>query len=207
MGDQKIKTAAGKIPMNLIPLRVLKGVARVFGYGAKKYAKGNWYTATDDDFTGRYPGGGLRHLADAQNLDGTFDFASLAKLDDESGLPEIDHLLCGLIMLRGLLIKRGILPEDPGVGFEPLKAPTVDPTAKVTWPPMSPAQSAIPLHLRSTGGVEDREVSDHVLSECDCRDCDSFRMSTTCDLRSGWNVPVSDFAAKGDSAFPGPAGW
>jgi hypothetical protein len=118
-GDQKIKTAAGKVPLNLVPLSALKGAARVFGYGARKYAKGNWYTASDDEFGGRYAGGALRHLADAQRPDGTFDFASLASRDAESGLPEIDHMICGLIMLRGLMTKREILPADPGVGKDP----------------------------------------------------------------------------------------
>jgi hypothetical protein len=119
MSDQKIKTAAGKIPLDLVPLDSIKGAARVFGYGARKYARGNWYTATDDEFGGRYAGGALRHLASAQRPDGTFDFNSLASVDEESGLPEIDHMLCGLMMLRGLLIKRGVLPVDPGIGKEP----------------------------------------------------------------------------------------
>lgn len=117
--DQKIKTAAGKIPLDLVPLRSLQGAARVFAYGSRKYAKGNWYRATDDDFGNRYVGGMLRHLCDAQQPDGSFDFSSLASLDVESGLPEIDHMLCGLIMLRGLLIKRGALAADPGVGKDP----------------------------------------------------------------------------------------
>lgn len=130
--DQKIKTAAMKIPLNLIPLRALKGVARVFGYGAKKYAKGNWYSASDDEFGDRYAGGALRHLSDAQNLDGTFNFESLARLDVESGLPEIDHMLCGLIMLRGLMIKRGILAEDPGAGNDPPVKAGVEPTINGT---------------------------------------------------------------------------
>ena len=125
MSDQKIKSASGKVPLDLVPLASIKGAARVFGYGAKKYAKGNWYTATDDEFGARYAGGALRHLADAQRPDGTFDFESLAALDVESGLPEIDHMLCGLMMLRGLLIKRGVLPADPGIGKDPPAASDV----------------------------------------------------------------------------------
>lgn len=119
MSDQKIKTAAGKVPLDLVPLQALKGAARVFQYGAKKYARGNWHSATDDEFTHRYVGGALRHLADAQNPDGTFDFKSLAATDAESGLPEVDHLICGLLMLRGLLIKRDVLRADPGVPNDP----------------------------------------------------------------------------------------
>ena len=121
MSDQKIKAASDKVPMNLLPLRALKGVARVFGYGARKYAAGNFLTADDDKIGDRYSGGLLRHLAAAQRPDGLFDLESLAAIDDESGLPEIDHGICGLIMLRALLIKRGALSEDPGIGNDPHK--------------------------------------------------------------------------------------
>jgi len=116
MSDQKIKTAADKVPLDLVPMRALKGVARVFGYGARKYARWNWYAADDREIGNRYVGGLLRHLADAQQPSGEFDFASLAARDPESGLPHIDHAICGLIMLRGQLVKAKVLPEDPGLG-------------------------------------------------------------------------------------------
>jgi hypothetical protein len=119
VSDQKIKTASGKVPLNLIPLRSLQGVARVFEYGAHKYAKGNWYAASDDEFTERYVGGVLRHMQGAQNDDGTFDMVSLVRADLESGQPEIDHMIAGLIMLRGLLVKRGVLAADPGLVHKP----------------------------------------------------------------------------------------
>lgn len=117
MSDQKIKTAAGKVPLNLVPLRALKGPSRVFQHGGVKYAIGNFLTAEDRDVANRYCGALLRHLADAQRLDGTFDFESMAKVDDESGLPEIDHGICGLIMLRAILTKLGVLAEDPGMSL------------------------------------------------------------------------------------------
>lgn len=126
--DQKIKTAAGKVPLQLLPLRALQGVARVFGYGARKYAKGNWHRADDAEIAERYVGGALRHLMACQRPDGTIDLAALAALDAESGLPEIDHAICGLIMLRGLAVKHGALPADPGVGLDPPSA-TVQPPA------------------------------------------------------------------------------
>lgn len=119
MSDEKIKTANSKVPLNLIPLHALKGLARVFGFGAKKYAPGNYYTASDVEIANRYIGGLLRHIADAQLPNGLFDWSSLSSLDVESGLPEIDHALCGLIMLRALAIKHGALPADPGIGNEP----------------------------------------------------------------------------------------
>lgn len=118
-GDQKIKTATGKVPLNLIPLSALKGAARVFGYGVRKYAPGNFHTADDSEIANRYVGGFLRHLADCQRPDGLFDWESVAALDKESGLPELDHAICGLIMLRALAVKHGALPADPGEGNDP----------------------------------------------------------------------------------------
>lgn len=134
MSDQKIKRANGKVPLNLVPLGALKGAARVFGYGAKKYAPGNWYTADDLELCNRYAGALLRHLSDAQRPDGTFDLESLAALDHESGLPEVDHGLCGMIILRGLLIKMGALPADPGEGLDPSRAILTERACRVVHP-------------------------------------------------------------------------
>lgn len=119
MSDQKIKQASDKCPLDLIPLASLKGPARVYGYGAKKYAAGNYYTADDDQIVQRYAGAALRHLASCQNPNGLYDMKSIAAIDPESGLPEIDHAICGLLMLRALATKHGALPADPGVGVDP----------------------------------------------------------------------------------------
>jgi len=118
--DSKIAAAAAKIPLELIPLQALRGAARVFGYGKKKHGHGNFLLAhVDDGAIDRYTGGFLRHLSDCQQLDGKFTAESLAHLDAESGLPEIDHAICGLVMLRAIAIKCGVLPADPGLGNEP----------------------------------------------------------------------------------------
>lgn len=114
VADKKINTAAIKAPINLVPLASIVGPSRVAEHGSIKYALGNWHQADDDDIAGRYMGGLLRHVIAAQRPDGCFDLASIAKLDDESGLPEIDHAIMGLLMLRGLAIKHGVLPVDPG---------------------------------------------------------------------------------------------
>jgi hypothetical protein len=123
--DGKIALAALKVPLYLLPLRALQGVARVFGYGAKKYAKGNWALATDDDAAERYAGAILRHLEGMQNPNGTFTGYSASQADPESGLPHLDHLLASAIMLRGILQTRRyptavpFLAEDPGPGRAP----------------------------------------------------------------------------------------
>lgn len=114
MADKKIDQSASKVPLNLVPLASLKGPARVAEHGKVKYSLGNWHQADDEHIANRYIGGLLRHVVDAQRPDGYFDMHSIAKLDDESGLPEIDHAIMGLLMLRGLAIKGGYLPADPG---------------------------------------------------------------------------------------------
>lgn len=120
MSDQKIKTAAAKAPLGLVPQAALVGPARVFGYGAKKYQAGNYYQADLSDGAGqRYISAALRHLSEMQLPNGLHTPESLATLDTESGLPHIDHVLCGLLMLRTIMVKGGALPVDPGVGNEP----------------------------------------------------------------------------------------
>lgn len=120
MSDQKIKTAAKKAPLGLVPAQALVGPARVFEYGARKYAPGNYYNATLADGAGpRYVSAALRHLAEMQTASGLHTSMSLSERDPESGLPHIDHVLCGLMMLRSILAKEGVLPVDPGLGKEP----------------------------------------------------------------------------------------
>lgn len=118
--DQKIKSASAKAPLGLVPAQSLVGPARVFGYGARKYAAGNYYQATLEDGAGeRYVSAALRHLSEMQLPNGLHTPESLAARDPESGLPHIDHVLCGLMMLRSIMVKGGALPVDPGVGKDP----------------------------------------------------------------------------------------
>lgn len=110
------------MPLGNLPLWVLAGTARVFEYGGKKYELGNWYKADDrDTAASRYADAVLRHLSSIQSPGGPVTLDSAAALDDESGLPHIDHLICSLLMMRGLLVKFGALPQDPGQGKEPPK--------------------------------------------------------------------------------------
>lgn len=122
--DGKIAQAAQKVRYALIPMQATKGLARVFAYGAKKYQPGNWYEATlSDGAAERYQSAVDRHKAAMQEPNGLWTPESLSKLDEESGLPHIDHLLASVVMLRGILIKDGVLPADPGEGNEPPKMP------------------------------------------------------------------------------------
>ena len=120
MSDEKIKTAAGKVPLAMIPTQSLYGAARVYQYGSIKYLPGNFYNATLEDGAGaRYIGAMLRHLSEMQLPNGLHTPESLAAIDEESGLPHIDHVLCGLMMLRSIMTKCGALPADPGLGKTP----------------------------------------------------------------------------------------
>ncbi len=111
--DMKVKTAAGKPDLALIPLTTLYGVARVFTYGSKKYERDNWKLAKDADAPRRYLSAALRHLSAMQGPVGSM------ATDDESGLPHIDHAICSLVMLRGLLALHHGAAHDPGEGKEP----------------------------------------------------------------------------------------
>lgn len=115
----KIKTAAGKVPFDLIPLSTLMGIARVFGYGAKKYERDNWKLAADAGAVSRYKGAILRHLAGMEQ--------DPQAVDEESGLPHVYHLGCSVVMLIGLLQLHHGMAVDPGEGREPPSAlePTV----------------------------------------------------------------------------------
>lgn len=165
--DQKVKTAAGKVPMSMIPLYALQGCARVFGYGAKKYAPGNWYNADDEEAIARYAGAFIRHVMECQRPDGLWDLEAFMHLDEESGLPAIDHALCGLIMIRAIAVKRGML-ADPGPGKEPPTKSSVGNHLSIPDPPVKLAQNGDPadaeVYAKQLESVEWAEGLPHMWS-------------------------------------------
>lgn len=77
----------GKVPLDMIPLMAMEDCAKVFGYGAQKYAKNNWLKGMDWSI----PFGCLlRHMAAWQRGE---------ENDPESGLPHLGHAMCNLVML------------------------------------------------------------------------------------------------------------
>lgn len=122
--DLKAGRRGLKAPLHWVPMWALLGVSRVFAYGAVKYLPGNWVKAAQEKEPERaledYLSAAQRHWAAIQEAD-EGGIACWDKRDPESGLPHLDHLLCSLIMLRGIGQKAGLLPQDPGKGKEPQK--------------------------------------------------------------------------------------
>ena len=77
-----------KTRMDLVPLSVVESIAKVLTMGAQKYAENSWQNLPD--FWKRYKAALLRHLT-------AIDKGEL--IDQESGLPHIDHVLCNAAFL------------------------------------------------------------------------------------------------------------
>ena len=78
---------AGKPDLSLIPLCTLEDEARVWEYGAKKYARGNWQKGMSWNAVLSCA---LRHLS---------KFQAGEDLDAETGLPHLAHAACNIRML------------------------------------------------------------------------------------------------------------
>lgn len=83
-----IKYDKNKSRVDLIPLSVLENLGYILEMGAEKYGENNWQDL--QDFWKRYKAALLRHLI-------AIDKGEL--LDEESGLPHIDHVLCNAMFL------------------------------------------------------------------------------------------------------------
>lgn len=127
--DRKAGRRGLKAPLHWVPLWALQGVARVFDYGAKKYRPGNWIRAAQEERPEAaledYLSAAQRHWAAIQQADAG-GVAQWDARDEESGHLHLDHLLCSLIMLRGIGQLAGVVPNDPGQGErpQPPRAPT-----------------------------------------------------------------------------------
>lgn len=98
--ERGVKHDFSKPQMSLLPLKDLEGVVRVLEFGMKKYARGDWKFVPDGGM--RYFDAGMRHLAE---LSDPTDIEDLARLDQESVLPHIDHAICSLIFARHFIFK------------------------------------------------------------------------------------------------------
>lgn len=82
-----------KPPMQLLPPNALESVAKVFGYGAKKYAAFN-YLEGGGLSSDRLIGAALRHINSWNKGE---------SLDPESGESHLAHAVCSLTMLLEIL--------------------------------------------------------------------------------------------------------
>lgn len=100
---------SGKPPLDLLPLDLLTGLARVLEMGEQKYGRNNWRKGAPAK---EQIASMLRHLQpimEALNADKGKDFL----FDAESGLPHVDHILFNVISLRLALETEYNIPRDP----------------------------------------------------------------------------------------------
>jgi hypothetical protein len=83
-----LKFDSDKPDWSLLPLHLLRGIVRVLGYGAKKYARNNWQHVPDAK--NRYTAALLRHLAAWQGGE---------RVDPETQLSHLHHIGCCLLFL------------------------------------------------------------------------------------------------------------
>lgn len=96
MAKGGIKNDAGKVRLELLPVRALEEVGKVLTLGAAKYADDNWRKGMS---WRRCLGAGIRH---------TFSFLRGENLDPETGLCHLAHATCCLLfVLTYFLTKTG----------------------------------------------------------------------------------------------------
>ena len=103
MFDQEVKRDAGKLRLTLVPREIIRSIARVREFGVRKYPDPTSWRRVEIE---RYRDAAFRHfLAYLDNPQG---------VDDESGLPHLDHLACNIAFLCDLEEerRRDIHPDD-----------------------------------------------------------------------------------------------
>lgn len=91
-----VKHDQGKLRYDLYPLDAYKGCTEVLTFGANKYTPNGWKTVPDAQ--NRYYAALIRHLtAQKEHID---NGGKRLALDEESGLPHLDHAQCCLVFLR-----------------------------------------------------------------------------------------------------------
>lgn len=90
-GKGGVKDDGGKARWDLLPWKALNGLVSVLTFGARKYSPNGWRSVPEAKQ--RYQAALLRHLYALNNGE---------KVDPESGLRHIDHLLCNATFLAEL---------------------------------------------------------------------------------------------------------
>ena len=94
--EQEAKADKGKLRLSLVPRGIIRAIARIRMYGVEKYKDpDNWKRVEIE----RYRDAAFRHfLAYLDDPEG---------VDEESGLPHLDHLACNIAFLIELRGKHG----------------------------------------------------------------------------------------------------
>jgi len=88
MNNQGAKADAGKLPLTLVPLEIIRNIAEIRRYGKNKYGSSeNWKTIEPV----RYRDAMFRHML--LYLEDPYG------VDEESGLPHLWHLACNVAFL------------------------------------------------------------------------------------------------------------
>lgn len=100
----------GKPPLDLLPLDMLTGLARVLEMGEKKYGRNNWRKGAPST---EQVASLLRHLQPIMEVLNSNENNAAALYDSESELPHVDHILFNVISLRLALESEYGIPRDP----------------------------------------------------------------------------------------------
>ena len=93
-----VKYDNGKTRFDLYPLEAYEGCAKVLTFGANKYTPHGWKSVPDAK--NRYYAALIRHLNEQKLY--TDKGGEGLHIDEESGLPSLDHAQCCLVFLREL---------------------------------------------------------------------------------------------------------
>lgn len=86
--NQTAKADAGKLQISLVPTEGIRAVARVRMFGTEKYGDpDNWKKVEKQ----RYKDAMLRHMLEYMDNEDA--------IDEESGLPALEHLVCNAFFL------------------------------------------------------------------------------------------------------------
>jgi hypothetical protein len=92
-----LKYDNGKIDYSLLPLEPIEGLGKVLTFGSQKYEANSWQQVKPKS---RYYSAMMRHII--AHLKWEEEGNTGLMLDEESGLPHLDHALCNLVFFREL---------------------------------------------------------------------------------------------------------
>lgn len=107
---------SGKPKLDLLPLDMFTGLARVLEMGEKKYGRNNWRKGAPAT---EQVASLLRHLQPIMEALNADLEGSETLYDSESGLPHVDHILFNVISLRLALENEYDIPRDPMILNKP----------------------------------------------------------------------------------------